>query len=81
MFNKQYIIALQKPEKFPTEYEKDLNLKYEKGRNGIYYWLIIKKEAELYGPLLREDFETLCSKLHIDVPEDFNTFRYKIIGE
>lgn len=81
VFNKQYIIALQKPDKFPTEYEKDLNLNYENGRNEVYYWLIIKKESKLYGPILKEDFETLCSKLLIDVPEDFNIFRYKIIGE
>lgn len=55
-YNKDYIIAKQKP-KIPPDplYEKEY--KYPNGVNEFYYWLIVKSEKKVFGPLNIGDFE------------------------
>jgi hypothetical protein len=54
-FDDDFIIAKQKP-KLPQDplYEKDY--KYNRGDNEFYYWLIVKNEELVLGPLNLEEF-------------------------
>ncbi|MBN2829921.1 MAG: hypothetical protein JXR56_06355, partial [Candidatus Cloacimonetes bacterium] len=59
-YNKQFIIVKQKPEKHPYA-ASDRGI-YPAGRDTIYYWLIIKAEEEVLGPLDFEKFKELRKK-------------------
>jgi hypothetical protein len=59
-YNKQFIIVKQKPEKYPyTASDRGI---YPSGRDAIYYWLIIKAEEKVLGPLDFEEFKELRKK-------------------
>ena len=64
-YNKDFIVAKQKP-KIPQDPLYDLNIKYGNGTDGIYYWIIIKKENLVLGPLELDEFKKEANKY--DVP-------------
>lgn len=57
------IVAKQKP-KIPQDPLYDINVKYENGTDRIYYWIIIKKENLVLGPLGFEEFKKESNKYH-----------------
>lgn len=63
-FDDDFIIAKQKP-KLPQDplYEKEY--KYNRGNHGFYYWLIIKNENLVFGPLNLEEFNILIDKYKV----------------
>ena len=66
-YNSDFIIAKQKP-KIPGDplYEKEYL--YKRGINVYYYWLILKKSKQIYGPLDFSEFIKL--KFKYRVPEE-----------
>lgn len=63
-YNTDFIIALQKP-RLPQDplYEKTYT--YYKGDTINYFWLIIKKERKVFGPLDEKSFNQLRKKLGV----------------
>ncbi len=60
-FDDIFIVAKQRPRSYREfTYTYDENYSYSKGLEVEYYWLVIKKEKTVFGPLLLEDFESLC---------------------
>ena len=66
-FNNNFIVAKQKP-KLPQDplYEKDY--KYSKGDKEYYYWIIIKEDNLVLGPLSFEEFNS--SRIKYKVPNN-----------
>ena len=66
-YNRQFIIAKQKP-KIPQDplYEKEYL--YPLGVDTVYYWIIIKKEHIVLGPMSLDAFNDAKVKYH--VPND-----------
>ena len=60
-YDKQFIIVKQKPRKYPNATKSDRGI-YPSGRDTIYYWLIIKAEEKVLGPLDFEEFKELKTK-------------------
>ncbi len=63
-YDKQFIIVKQKPEKYPNAVNSDRGI-YPLGRDTIYYWLIIKAEEKILGPLDFEKFKELKTKYSV----------------
>lgn len=65
-FDKNFIIAKQRP-KLPQDilYKKSYN--YELGANTTYFWLIIKKNRLVLGPLKEKEFREVRKRF--EVPE------------
>jgi hypothetical protein len=66
-YNSDFIIAKQKP-KMPGDPLYDKEYQYKRGVDVYYYWLIIKKSNQIYGPLDLSEFIQLKFKYHI--PEE-----------
>jgi hypothetical protein len=60
-YNKDFVVAKQKP-KIPQDPLYDVSIKYENGTDRIYYWIIIKKEDLVLGPLELEEFKKEANK-------------------
>lgn len=54
-FDSNFIIAKQKP-KIPQDQLYHVEYEYKYGDENIYYWLILKKEDIVIGPLNLEEF-------------------------
>lgn len=68
-YDKNFIIALQRP-KLPQDILYKKNYNYESGANTTYYWLIIKKNHLVFGPLKENEFIEVKKKYKI--PESLN---------
>lgn len=68
-YDKNFIIALQRP-KLPQDILYEKNYNYESGANTTYYWLIIKKNHLVFGPLKENEFIEVKKKYKI--PESLN---------
>ncbi len=66
-YDDDFIIAEQRPNKFDDVMHND-KIKYEKGRESLYYWIIIKDKDELIGPLDISKFQE--AKKEYDIPID-----------
>ncbi len=66
-YNRQFIIAKQKP-LLPPDSLYDKEYHYPLGTDTIYYWIIIKKEHTVLGPMNLEAFNDAKAKYH--VPND-----------
>jgi len=53
-YDRNYIIVKQRPQY--KEYAIYDRINYPLGKNQTYYWIIIKRNKEVIGPLLHEDF-------------------------
>jgi hypothetical protein len=58
-YDKQFIIVKQKPTKYHYAIYDDKEYVYPSGRDTIYYWLIIKVDEEVLGPLDFDEFKEL----------------------
>ena len=65
-YDKQFIIAKQKPNEFDSAYETEYV--YSLGRDTVYYWLIIKEEQKVFGPMDINEFNE--AKKRYDVPDE-----------
>lgn len=54
-FDSQFVIVKQRPAKYDNVMYP--NYTYPMGRDAIYYWLIIKKEGKVIGPLDFNQFQ------------------------
>lgn len=70
-FDKNFIIALQHP-KMPQDILYDKNYNYESGVDTIYYWVIIKKNHIVLGPLKENEFKETRKKYNIPESLNFN---------
>lgn len=66
-YNHQYIIAKQKP-KLPPDPLYSKEYVYLNGSDSVYYWLIIKKEHCVLGPMNLDEFK--MAKAKYNVPDD-----------
>jgi len=65
-YDNNIIIAKQKPlENDPNALLYDFEYKYFKGYNTIYYWIIIKKENKVIGPMNEEDYIKQRNKYNV----------------
>lgn len=55
-YNDKFIIAKQKP-RIPQDSMYDKTYEYKNGANVFYYWLIVKEEHIVLGPLDIDSFE------------------------
>ncbi|MBE6288051.1 MAG: DUF3997 domain-containing protein [Mediterranea massiliensis] len=60
-YNDKYIIAKQRPKLPRDAYSKDYNY----GNDSIFYWLIIKNNNIVYGPLSYKKIQSLVEELSI----------------
>lgn len=63
-FDDDFIIAKQKP-KLPQDPLYDKDYKYNRGDNEFYYWLIVKNEKLVLGPLNLDEFNILKDKYKV----------------
>jgi hypothetical protein len=56
-YNKNFIIAKQKPNEFDCAYETEYH--YPLGRDTVYYWLIVKQKQKVFDPLDFVSFQKL----------------------
>lgn len=63
-FDDDFIIAKQKP-KLPQDPLYDKDYKYNRGKNEFYYWLIVKNEKLVFGPLNLDEFKALYDKYKV----------------
>ena len=66
-YNRQFIIAKQKP-LLPPDPLYDKEYLYPLGVDTVYYWIIIKKEHIVLGPMSLDAFNDAKVKYH--VPND-----------
>jgi len=65
-YDNNFIIAEQKPlENDPNALLYDFEYKYLEGYNTNYYWLIIKKEKKVIGPMNKEEFMKQRNKYNV----------------
>jgi hypothetical protein len=64
-YDKHFIIAKQKPTQFHNVIYDKMEYVYPLGRNTIYYWLIIKKEQKVFGPLDSISFQKLKMQYNV----------------
>jgi hypothetical protein len=68
-YNKKYVIVKQKPISkcsYMYNYPEDFNDEsYKNGLNEIYYWVISLSEKKVFGPMLLEDFNSMCKEKNI----------------
>lgn len=67
-YDDNFIIAVQKPlENDPNVLLHDFEYKYNEGYNTNYYWIIIKKEKKVIGPINKHEF--IIEKNEYNIPE------------
>ena len=66
-YDEDYIIATQEysPQKLAYFGSRCSESVYPEGRNGLFYWVIIKKEQNIFGPLDEEGYRIIKERYHI----------------
>lgn len=64
-YDNDFIIAKQKPKEYDEIIYDTKEYYYPFGRDTIYYWLIIKNQQKVIGPLSFEDFQHLKIKYKV----------------
>ena len=64
-YDKYFIVAKQKPKKFHDAIYDKKEYVYPLGRDTIYYWLIIKQEQKVFGPLGYDSFQQLRKEYEV----------------
>lgn len=68
-YDKSYIIAAQKPiENDPNALLYDSEYKYIEGYDAVYYWIILKNNKKVIGPMSKSEF--IEARRKYNVPED-----------
>jgi hypothetical protein len=71
-YDNNFIIAEQKPiENDPNALLYDFEYKYIEGYNTNYYWLIIKKEKKVIGPMNKDEFNKQRNKYNVSIKLTF----------
>lgn len=70
-FNNEFIVARQRPAKF-SEPLYEGRYEYPKGKDKIYFWLVINKQHRIFGPLSEQEFEVMCEKYNVPCSLDVN---------
>jgi len=63
-YDKKYIIAKQRP-KLPQDILYEKEYEYKLGGDMVYFWLIIKKEKLILGPLSEKEFKEAKKKYKV----------------
>lgn len=63
-YDNEFIIAKQKP-KLPQDVLYSKKYSYDEGDTVFYYWLIIKKEHKVFGPLSIEQFSEMKKEYNV----------------
>jgi hypothetical protein len=58
-YDKNFIVAKQKPKEFNEAIYDKMEYVYPLGRDTVYYWLIVKQEQSIFGPLDFVSFQNL----------------------
>lgn len=68
-YDKKFVVVKQNPKysyDFMYNYPEEFNDKsYKNGLNEIYYWIISLKEKMVFGPMLPEEFNSMCEEKNI----------------
>jgi hypothetical protein len=64
-YDKNFIVAKQKQKKYNEAIYDKMEYVYPLGRDTVYYWLIIKQEQKVFGPLDYGSFQELTQKYNI----------------
>ena len=64
-YDKHFIIAKQKPKAYNEAIYDKMEYIYPLGRDTIYYWLIIKQEQKVIGPLDYDSFLKLKNEYRV----------------
>ena len=64
-YDKHFIIVKQKPKKYNEEIYDKIKYIYPLGRDTVYYWLIIKDNHTVYGPLDIDEFNAARNKYNV----------------
>jgi len=68
-YDKSFIIAAQKPiENDPNVLLYDMEYEYKDGYNSVYYWMILKVNQKVIGPMSKSEF--LEAREKYNVPKD-----------
>ena len=78
--DKDYIIAYQKPDRVWFDFaEEDVPKEKVDSLEQLYnkicdihdcYWIIIKKNGQLYGPMEKKEFEKRCKRMGVKIKMD-----------
>lgn len=80
-YDKFFVLVKQRPHYFYDDiFEYNENYEYKHGLNTDYYWIIIKKEKRVVGPLTEEEFYKNIEALNIS-EKLINKFREKCINQ
>lgn len=63
-YDNEFIIAKQEP-KLPQDPLYDRNYEYRKGKNTLYFWIILKEKDIAFGPMDKVEFTTKTKELGI----------------
>lgn len=66
-YNKDFIIAKQKPKSYNEAIYDKMEYIYPLGRDTVYYWLILKHTDLFWGPLSKDEFDSL--RIQYNVPK------------
>jgi hypothetical protein len=64
-YNKHFIVASQKPKEFNEAIYDKIEYIYPLGRDTVYYWLIVKQEQKVLGPLDYDSFLQLKKEYNV----------------
>lgn len=72
--DKRFIVAVQKPiENDPNVLLYECEYKYIGGYDTVYYWIILKDNKKVIGPLLKGEF--------LEAREKYNVPKYLILNK
>lgn len=66
-YDKNFVIVKQQPVLVYIDYDYNQDYSYKAGLDESYYWLVSLAEKNVYGPLLYDEFETLCKKYEVQL--------------
>ena len=72
-FDDAYIIAKQRPEQFAPDWNGWRDVVYPNGYDTTYYWLIVKSDKKVIGPLDSTEFELIRKEYAVSDKLRFKT--------
>ena len=67
MYDKKFVIVKQQPELVYIDYDRNSDYSYKSGLDETYYWLISFKEKKVYGPMLLDEYNSLCKEKNVQL--------------
>lgn len=64
-YDERFIVAKQRPKEYNEAIYDRMEYVYPLGRETTYYWLILKKEQKVLGPLDSNKYEQLKSEYNV----------------